>query len=121
MPAPRGAPMSRIRLTVLALAALALPAPPAPAQSDGGERVYQNVLKSTVWIYSPRGGGKAATGSGALIDRRRHLVLTNYHVVDDKDDAKVFFPVFRGDRLVAERDYYKEHFNDLALRGRVVA
>jgi S1-C subfamily serine protease len=114
-------PMSRIRLAALALAALALTVPPARAQSDGGERVYQSVLKSTVWIHSSRGGGKVATGSGALIDRRRHLVLTNYHVVDDKDDATVFFPVFRGDRLVAERDYYKEHFRELALRGHVVA
>src|SRR5712671_2935875 len=113
--------MSRIRLTALALAALILTAPTAPAQSDGGERVYQSVLKSTVWIHSSRGGGKVATGSGSLIDRRRHLVLTNYHVVDDQKDATVFFPVFRGDRLVAERDYYKEHFRDLALHGHVVA
>src|SRR5436190_23516339 len=69
--------------------------PQAPGQSDAGIQVYQNVLKSTVWIQSDRGGGALATGSGSLIDRRRCLILTNYHVVGNIDRVMVFFPAYR--------------------------
>src|SRR5947207_15790164 len=70
----------------------------APAQPiDAGIRVYQNVLKSTVWVHSNRGTA-LASGSGSLIDRRRQLILTNYHVVGDVDRATVFFTVYRDGR-----------------------
>jgi hypothetical protein len=93
---------------------------PARAE-DEGTKVYQRVLKSVVWIHSPRGGGKLATGSGTLIDRTHRLVLTNFHVVGDNDRARVIFPIFRDGRLVAERDYYVEHLRTNGVPGRVVA
>ena len=43
-------------------------------------------------------------GSGTLVDKERRLVLTNYHVVQENPNAKVFFPVFRDGSPVAERD-----------------
>jgi S1-C subfamily serine protease len=104
--------------TLTALAA----AGPARAQAvESGVKVYQDTLKSTVWVVSNRGQGRVATGSGALIDRRRQLVLTNYHVVGDVDRATVYFPDFRGGKLVAERDYYRERARELGIRGHVVA
>src|SRR5262245_62094913 len=42
-----------------------------------GQKVYEKVLKSTVWINNP-GQGFA---SGCLINAEEKLVLTNYHVV----------------------------------------
>ena len=87
---------------------------------DAGVRVYQNVLKSTVWVHSNR-GTSLATGSGSLIDRRRHLILTNYHVVGDVDRATVFFPVYRDGRPVPEKSYYTQRARELGIRGRVVA
>jgi hypothetical protein len=92
---------------------------PSRGQSDSGIQVYQNVLKSTVWIHSDRGGGRLATGSGSLIDRRRCLILTNYHVVGDINHATVYFPVFRGGEVIAERDFYKLHVR--GIRGMVKA
>src|SRR4051812_7903234 len=92
-----------------ALTALAA-AGPAPGQAtpvEGGVKVYQHVLKSTVWIISQHREG-TASGSGSLIDRRRQLVLTNYHVVGDIDRATVLFPDYRDGKLVAERDYYRQ-------------
>jgi hypothetical protein len=102
--------------------AVAAPPPGRPQATpiEGGVKVYQHVLKSTVWIISQHRDG-TATGSGSLIDRRRQLILTNYHVVDDTDRATVLFPAFRDGRLIAERDYYREHARTLGIRGRVVA
>src|SRR3954469_19941128 len=84
---------------------------------EGGVRVYQNVLKSTVWVISDRGGGQTATGSGTLIDRPKRLVLTNYHVVGDIDRVTVIFPVFRDGQLISERSYYKQREREFGIRG----
>jgi len=90
--------------------------PPA----DVGEAVYSRLVRSTVWIQSNR-GTSLATGSGSLIDRRRRLVLTNYHVVGDGDRVTVVFPIFRDGKLVAERDVYQRRLREEGIRGRVVA
>lgn len=109
------------RILAMTAVLLAFVAPATRAEPDEGSRVYQETLPSVVWIYSPRGGGKAATGSGSLIDKDRRLVLTNYHVVADKDSATVVFPVFRGGKLVAERDFYRERLRTGGIKGKVVA
>jgi hypothetical protein len=95
-----------VRFGITAAACAIIACPEAPGQSDSGIQVYQNVLKSTVWIRSER-GSSVATGSGSLIDRRRRLILTNYHVVGNIDRATVHFPMFRGGKVVAERDDYR--------------
>src|SRR5262245_20793658 len=48
-------------------------------KKDGatGQKIYESVLSSTVWINNPGCG----FGSGALINAEDKLVLTNYHVV----------------------------------------
>jgi hypothetical protein len=109
-----------LRLAVLAALALPTIAWPQATPAEGGVKVYQSVLKSTVWIISQRPDG-TATGSGSLIDRRRQLVLTNYHVAGDVNSALVMFPVFRDGKPIAERDYYKDRVRTSAIRGRVVA
>ena len=90
---------------------------PAVQADDVGSTVYRKVLKSVVWIHSSRGGGKLATGSGSLIDRKHRLVLTNYHVVGDNDRATVIFPIFQKDKLVAEREFYLERIRRDGIRG----
>jgi hypothetical protein len=107
---------------IAVLAALILPAVALPqaTPAEGGVKVYQSVLKSTVWIISQRPEG-TVTGSGSLIDRRRQLVLTNYHVVGDVDRVRVLFPAFRDRQVIAERDYYKQHVGDQGIPGRVWA
>src|SRR5947209_7997067 len=112
--------MSRRLAAVLAVLALPAAALPQATPAEGGVKVYQSVLKSTVWIISQRPEG-TVSGSGALIDRRRQLVLTNYHVVGDVNQVRVLFPAFRDGRPIAERDFYKQHVRDLGIPGRVVA
>jgi hypothetical protein len=87
---------------------------------DDGAKVYQEALKSVVWIYSPRGKGKAATGTGSLVDRKLKLILTNYHVAGDGDTALVMFPEYKGNKVIAEREYYQEHLKADGIRGKVV-
>src|SRR3954471_18343204 len=104
-----------------AVLALALPAAalPQPTPAEGGVKVYQSVLKSTVWIISERPDG-TATGSGSVIDRRRQLILTNYHVVGDINRVRVMFPAYRDGKLIAEKDVYRQNVNRLGIRGQVI-
>jgi hypothetical protein len=53
------------------------------------ELVYEKALPSTVWIVNVE---KGVSGSGALVDLPRKLIVTNYHVVLDSPEVKVFFP-----------------------------
>jgi hypothetical protein len=73
---------------------------------DSGEKVYDRTLHSAVWILIPVGGSKARTGTGAIIDTNRRLVITNYHVVRDDEHVLVHFPIFVNGKLVAERQAY---------------
>src|SRR5438128_12393987 len=104
-----------LRMLVLSLITC-LAAGPVRAQSDNTEKIYQRLLKSTVWVVVPKSRDITThrlvltTGSGSLIDRARRLVLTNYHVVRSivgKDHEKVIvaFPVFRNGKSVAERSF----------------
>jgi S1-C subfamily serine protease len=97
-------------LTAACLAALART---VAAQADAGEKIYQRVLRSTVWVIAG-----TTTGTGSLVDGPRRLVVTNHHVVGDKQNVDVLFPAFRNGRVVAERDYYIK--NTQRIRGRVV-
>jgi S1-C subfamily serine protease len=97
------------------------------AQSDDtGARVYQRLLKSTVWVVSPHGDGKVSTGSGSLLDQNHRLILTNYHVVADRDRVSVFFPSYQRPpggkpEIVAERKFYFDLLRKgLGLHGKVL-
>jgi hypothetical protein len=109
--------MLRGLLLIPTVAALA---PAVPAQ-DAGSSVYKNAVGSVVWIHSIRSDGGKAYGTGSVIDREKRLVVTNYHVVEDEPAARVFFPDSPNGELKAEKQYYIDRANRLAIRGRVVA
>ncbi|MBX9581663.1 MAG: serine protease [Gemmataceae bacterium] len=121
-------PTRSIALAALLVASVAVAQPdkadpPAEATkptTEAGVSVYRKVLKSVVWVHSDRGDGRKATGSGALIDKGRRLVLTNYHVVGNVQDATVYFPAFDGKKVVPERRYYLERARGLGIPGEVV-
>lgn len=98
-------------------------ADPAPPPADSGTSVYQKVVRSTVWVHSNRGEGRLATGSGALVDKGRRLVLTNYHVVGDVKRATVYFPDFEGrdaKKVIPDRRHYTERAGRLGVTGEVI-
>ena len=105
---------------MLWLPMLLLTACPTPSFADGdGAKVYKGAVPSVVWIHSTHERG-SVTGSGTLIDKERRLVLTNYHVVQENPNAKVFFPALRDGQPVSERDYYTERAKRLAVHGKVI-
>ena len=59
-------------------------------------------------------------GAGVVIDKAG-LILTNYHVAGDGDTALVMFPAYKGNKVIAEREYYQEHLKADGIKGKVVA
>jgi S1-C subfamily serine protease len=98
-----------------------LVAPRAVAQ-DVGERVYRTVLKSIAWVLVPNGDGRMRTGTATLVDGRRRILLTNYHVVGDKNEAIALFPVVQKNKVVAEKDFYRQILKrGQGIAGKVIA
>lgn len=104
---------------VLVAASTALPA--AAQEPTGGAKVYKQAIHSVVWIKSVRGPRSYATGSGSLVDRSAGLILTNYHVVEDNNEATVFFPEFRDGQPIPERSHYQDQVKRFGIPGRVIA
>jgi S1-C subfamily serine protease len=98
------------------------PPAPAPVALTPAE-VYKQLIHSTAWVVviMDERTGFASLGSGSLVDRQRRLVLTNHHVVRDKDIAHVFFPQFQDGRAIEQKKYYIERRDTLGITGRVVA
>jgi S1-C subfamily serine protease len=108
---------------LLFVAGVGLSSQPARAADDGADKIYKRTLRSTVWVVVPLGGNKAATGTGSLVDVKHRLILTNYHVVGDHDEATVFFPIIekngKTEEILAERSMYMK--KGARIKGKVVA
>ena len=106
--------------TVYWLPVLFLASLPTAALAEGdGAKVYKGAVPSVVWVHSTRDKG-LATGSGTLIDKERRLVLTNYHVVQENPNAKVFFATLRDGQPVSEKQYYIDRARRLSIAGKVI-
>jgi S1-C subfamily serine protease len=106
---------------VICLLAVMGPAIAADKVPLTGKEIYQRTLKSTVWIAHvvEIGEGRAAlaTGSGSLIDVPQRLILTNFRVVGDKKEVRVFFPQFDKGKLIAAKDFYLRQLRDEGRGG----
>jgi len=99
---------SCVALAVLGILALAA----WRFMSSSGTNIYQETVRSTVWIMSVKDTGsgvRVSTGSGVLVDRERRLVVTCQHVVGDNSFVDVFFPEFSDGRPIEKREYYLEN------------
>lgn len=85
---------------------------PEPVAMGSGEKVYERMLKSAVWIIGIQKDGKAAwSGSGSVVDVKNKLILTNHHVSRDKGEAelKVIFPAYdQKGELIREAEVYEK-------------
>jgi serine protease Do len=106
--------MTKVLAPVLVMLALA-----GRARAD--EEVYQRTLPSTVMVLG-KTKDRIITGSGALVDLKRRLVVTNWHVVGDSDEVLVIFPSYdvKG-KLIAETAHYVAGAKQLQRDGRLVA
>jgi S1-C subfamily serine protease len=77
-----------------------------PVVTLAEENVYNKAVKSTVWIVQPIEGNKIRMGSGSLIDAQKRYILTNHHVVADKKEVTVMFPLVEKGKVLQDRDTY---------------
>src|ERR1700751_798283 len=82
------------------------------------ERVFDQTLPSSVWVLVPA-EDQIGNGTGFVVDSRRRLVLTCKHVVKDRAQAVVFFPLYEDNRLVTDAAEYLRR--KTGIRGRVLA
>jgi S1-C subfamily serine protease len=109
--------LRRLPFALPLLAVAFAPAAERPAPQLSGKEIYQRTLKSMVWIARivELGEGKAslATGSGSLIDAPQRLILTNFHVVGDAKEVRIFFPQFdKQGKLIQAKDYYMRQLRE---------
>ena len=104
---------------------------PLYAQGDNTEKIYQRLLRSTVWVVVPKSRNpvtnrvQIVSGTGSLVDKARRIVLTNFHVVGrDSENVLVAFPHYQNGKSVAkaERSFYENLIKTGgAIRGKVIA
>lgn len=107
-------------------------APPVPVVQDPGNRVkmsgqelYKKAVHATVWILTHKG-----SGTGALIDGEKRLIITNMHVVPVVNNefgqpvdapVTVYFPLVKDGSVVKEKEYYTRFPAEAApVSGKVV-
>lgn len=98
-------------------------APGKPVAASKND-IYRHVLKSTAWIVNLMNDGRAVTGTGSVVDKKNRLLLTNYHVVFRCQQVVVLFPVYEGDKLIAEKENYMKRVTSKtldAIPARVIA
>ena len=73
-------------------------------QPDGMRNtdLFPNAIKSTAWVVMP-----TKHGTGAVIDAKNRLIVTNYHIVGENKYANCVFPEFRDRKLINNSDYYR--------------
>jgi len=124
--------VARLGVFLLSLAVIAGVLPTSAAQSKDKPAKekgfsYKETLRSTVWVVV-RGQPidekrySISMGTGSLIDLQRGLVLTNYHVVRNRDEARIFFPIVDKGKIVPERKRYIDMLNTEGgyINGRVI-
>jgi len=109
-------------LAVIAL--LCLPAvglgPRVKAEDLSDEDLYDKVVNSCVFIITPLKGG-FAMGSGSLVDSEKRYVITNYHVVQDKDFVFAQFPMYvKGKRITDKKTYIENVPAGKAIKAKVL-
>jgi S1-C subfamily serine protease len=88
----------------------------APESPGTPPEVYRGVVHGVAWVQVS-GSGK---GTGWIVDRQRHWLVTCVHVVGDNDGVDAVFPVSEKGQIVPARAWYLEHFPRLQREGHAV-
>ena len=111
-----------IRLWRISNPTLVYPNPPTPPTVSANQ-VYDSTIRAVMWIVNPGIG----EGSGALIDKKSKLAITNAHVTGTQNTIDVYFPApDENGELIKDRNFYLTNSNVLKrlgyyTKGRVVA
>jgi S1-C subfamily serine protease len=96
-----------------AIAALLCCSPLASALAD--MKTYQQSVHSAVLIENSN-----SSGTGALLDVNRRIVVTAAHVVRGEDAVNVMFPQFKNGRIVQDKQAYVAESANLTIGGHVI-
>src|SRR5207253_721379 len=99
--APESATMTASSLLLLAMAALPASAPPAKAEALSSRAIYDRAVHSTALVSIPKKG----TGTGWILDSKRKLLVTNYHVASE-GACEIYYPIFNNGKVVSDRRRY---------------
>lgn len=90
-----------------------------PVVADQHPRViFDKHIGGVVWIENHVEKG-SYMGSGFLVDSKRKLVVTNYHVAIGEEMMDVFFPVRNSKGvLYGDREYYRKNISALQKTGQ---
>lgn len=114
--------IARSRSLLFTLLALVLFTSASRAADPNKIKRYVRALKASLLVVTPASKSSNFQGTGVLVEARRRLVITNYHVVQDKTDVLLYFPTFVGRRLLTARDVYSKVISRRqGLRGKVLA
>ena len=106
----------------LAIVAMVAVSPRTSAADEfDAQALYKKAVKSCVFIITPMKGGMGM-GSGSLIDVEKRIVLTNYHVVDDREIVFVQFPMYQknGEMNTDKEAYFANVPANKAIKGKVL-
>lgn len=86
-----------------------------------GSGVYERLLSSTA-LVSAHDDTSVSQGSAVLVDARRRLLVTNFHVVGAITDVEVYVPLYdaQGQPLTNLSDYETDFLNRIGIKGKVV-
>lgn len=117
-------------LTVALFAALAGSPTPAAADTrpvtrtttdDSPQDIYRKSIGGVVWIENHL-EKDSITGTGFLVDAKRKLVVTNYHLALDEETMDVFFPVRdKAGKLIGDPKFYQKNIESLRKTGHYSA
>ena len=79
-------------------------------------QIYDQTIDSVVWIRRKE-GNQIWSGSGTLIDKKRRLVVTNRHVIENENWVDVFFPYRERGTIKKNQDFYVNKKQWLRNRG----
>src|SRR5262249_3555610 len=100
---------------------------PVAGAGDKADKLYKQLLRSSVWINgltkADPSAGKVeyGSGTGVLLEGPRHLVITNHHVVRDRDQEYVLFPTIPGGKLITQKAFYQPLITTGSIVGKVIA
>lgn len=108
-----------IKTLVIKIALCAVVVANATGSVSADEKIYNATLKSTAWVLA-KTDGSTSSGTGVLVNAEKKLLITNFHVVGEARAAVIFFPDFKNEQPINDRNHYLKNVRKLGIRGRVL-
>lgn len=101
---------SLLLLTLATIPAAAPPSAPAKLVTLSSRALYDRAVRGTAYVEAGDGAG-----TGWILDVKRKLLVTNFHVAS-AGECRVYFPIFHNGKIVSDPKRYANKF----VRGKVI-